>query len=117
VGDQVLVAVGERLRRCVRVTDAIGRLGGDEFAILFGGVADEATAEALAGRVHAAVVAPYLTEDGQRRIGASIGVALAVPGRRDFEPDLRQHADTAMYEAKAAGGGIRIWAEAEPQLT
>jgi diguanylate cyclase (GGDEF)-like protein len=114
VGDQVLVAVGERLRRCVRVTDAVGRLGGDEFAILFGGVADETAATGLAERVHAAIVAPYLTEDGERRIGASIGVALAMPGRRDFEPDLRQHADAAMYEAKAAGGGIRIWAAPSP---
>jgi len=34
-----------------------------------------------------------------------------VPGRRDFEPDLRGHADTAMYEAKAAGGGIVMWRE------
>jgi len=58
--------------------------------------------------VHAALTAPYLTEDGERRIGASIGVALAVPGRRDFEPDLRQRADAAMYEAKAAGGGVRM---------
>jgi diguanylate cyclase (GGDEF)-like protein len=117
VGDQVLIAVGERLRRCVRVTDAVGRLGGDEFAILFGGVNDEATAEQLAARVHAALVAPYLTEDGERLIGASIGVALALPGRRDFEPDLRQHADAAMYQAKATGGGVRIWAEVEPQPT
>ncbi len=109
VGDQVLVAVGERLRRAVRVTDAVGRYGGDEFTVLFGGVTDEATALRLAGRVEAALTAPYLTEDGERRIGASIGVSLAMPGRRDFEPDLRQHADAAMYEAKAAGGGIRIW--------
>ena len=113
VGDQVLIAVGERLRRCVRVTDAVGRLGGDEFGVLFGGVTDEAIAVRLAERVHAALVAPYLTEDGERRIGASIGVALAMPGQRDFEPDLRQHADAAMYEAKAAGGGIRVWTDLE----
>jgi GGDEF domain-containing protein len=37
---------------------------------------------------------------------------MITPGRRDFEPDVRQHADAAMYEAKRAGGGIRIWAEA-----
>jgi diguanylate cyclase (GGDEF)-like protein len=111
VGDQVLIAVGERLRRAVRVTDAVGRYGGDEFTVLFGGVGDEATAMRLAERVRTAITAPYLTDDGERRIGASIGVALAVPGRRDFEPDLRQRADAAMYEAKAAGGGIRIWRE------
>jgi len=117
VGDQVLIAVGERLRRMVRVTDAVGRHGVDEFTVLFGGVSDEATAIALAERVHAGLTAPYLTDDGERRIGASIGVALAVPGERDFEPDLRQHADRAMYEAKAAGGGVRLWRDPETQPT
>jgi len=114
VGDQVLAALGDRLRRGTRVIDAVGRRGGDEFMVLFTGVPDEATAEALATRVHALVTAPYQTDDGPRTVGVSIGVALAVPGRRDFEPDLRGHADTAMYEAKAAGGGIRVWRESTP---
>lgn len=110
VGDQVLAELGSRLRRCVRVTDAVGRRGGDEFMVLFNGVRDEATALTLADRVLEAVVVPFVTDDGVKRIGASIGVALAVPGQRDFEPDLRQRADAAMYEAKAVGGGIRAWA-------
>ena len=111
VGDQVLVALGERLQRSVRVTDAVGRRGGDEFMVLFNGVRDEATAVGLAERILAAVTAPVTTDDGPKQVGVSIGVALAVSGRRDFEPDLRGHADTAMYEAKAAGGGIRVWRE------
>ena len=111
VGDQVLAALGERLQRSVRVTDAVGRRGGDEFMVLFNGVRDEATAVGLAERILAAVTAPVATDDGPKQVGVSIGVALAVPGRRDFEPDLRGHADAAMYEAKAAGGGIRVWRE------
>jgi diguanylate cyclase (GGDEF)-like protein len=109
VGDQVLAALGERLQRSVRVTDAVGRRGGDEFMVLFNGVRDEPTAVALAERIFAAVTAPVPTDDGPKQVGVSIGVALAVPGRRDFEPDLRAHADTAMYDAKADGGGIRVW--------
>jgi diguanylate cyclase (GGDEF)-like protein len=112
VGDEVLATLGERLRRCVRVTDAVGRRGGDEFSVLFNGVHDEATALLLAERVMGAIRAPIATCDGPREVRASIGVALTAPGRRDFEPDLRQHADAAMYEAKAAGGGIRFWREA-----
>jgi diguanylate cyclase (GGDEF)-like protein len=108
-GDQVLAAVGDRLQRSVRVTDAVGRRGGDEFMVLFNGVHDEPTAVGLAERILAAVTAPVTTDDGPKQVGVSIGVALAVPGRRDFEPDLRAHADTAMYEAKAEGGGIRVW--------
>lgn len=114
IGDQVLAALGERLRRSVRVTDAVGRRGGDEFMILFTGVRDEATAERLAQRIHEVVTAPYATDDGEKRVGASIGVALLEPGRRDFEPDVRQHADAAMYEAKARGGGISTWREPAP---
>jgi diguanylate cyclase (GGDEF)-like protein len=109
VGDQVLAALGERLRRGIRVTDAVGRRGGDEFMVLFNGVQDAARAEVLARRVAELVTAPYQTDDGEKLVGVSIGVALAVPGQRDFEPDLRGRADTAMYEAKEAGGGIRIW--------
>ena len=111
VGDQVLAELGGRLRRCVRVTDAVGRRGGDEFLVLFNGVRDDEAAMILARRVLDAVTAPYATDDGPKLVGASIGVALARPGRRDFEPDLRLRADKAMYQAKEAGGGIRIWQE------
>jgi diguanylate cyclase (GGDEF)-like protein len=114
VGDQVLAALGDRLRRGIRVTDAAGRRGGDEFMVLLNGVRDEATAEALARRVEELVTAPYRTEDGEKIVRVSIGVALAVPGRRDFEPDLRGRADAAMYEAKEAGGGVRLWREPTP---
>jgi hypothetical protein len=38
-----------------------------------------------------------------------VGVTRIVPGERDFEPDLRQRADSAMYDAKLAGGGVRAW--------
>jgi diguanylate cyclase (GGDEF)-like protein len=109
VGDEVLAELGERLRRSIRVTDAAGRRGGDEFMVLFVGVRDEATAVSLAERVHELVTAPYRTSDGEKRVGASVGVALVVPGERDFEPDLRQRADDAMYAAKGDGGGVRPW--------
>jgi len=115
VGDQVLAALGDRLRRGIRVTDAAGRRGGDEFMILFNGVRDEATAVRMAQRIVELVTAPYQTDDGVKTVGVSIGIALAVPGQRDFEPDLRGHADSAMYEAKEAGGGIRVWPESTPE--
>jgi diguanylate cyclase (GGDEF)-like protein len=113
VGDQVLAELGRRLRRTVRVTDAVGRRGGDEFVILFTGVRDQAGALRLAERVAEVIAQPYATDDGERTIGVSIGVAMLTPGRRDFEPDVRQRADAAMYEAKAAGGGIRVWIDGD----
>jgi diguanylate cyclase (GGDEF)-like protein len=114
IGDEVLVELGARLRRSIRVTDAAGRRGGDEFMVLFVGIRDAETAQRLAERIHAAIIAPYQTADGEKTVGVSIGVALVTPGDRDFEPDLRQRADTAMYEAKEAGGGIRLWRESTP---
>jgi diguanylate cyclase (GGDEF)-like protein len=114
VGDQVLVELGARLRRCVRVTDAVGRRGGDEFMVLFNGVRDESSAVTLAERVMEVVATPFETDDGPKTVGASIGVSLAVPGGHDYEPDLRVHADAAMYEAKSTGGGIRVWRESTP---
>jgi diguanylate cyclase (GGDEF)-like protein len=113
VGDEVLVQLGARLRRSIRVTDAAGRRGGDEFMVLFVGVRDETTALALAERVRSIVTEPYETSDGPKTVGVSIGVTVVGAGSRDFEPDLRLRADTAMYEAKAAGGGIHLWREPE----
>ena len=114
VGDEVLAELGARLRASIRITDAAGRRGGDEFMVLFVGVPDEATAVALAERVHALATAPYATRDGEHRVGASVGVARIVPGDRDFEPDLRRRADDAMYDAKLAGGGVRAWRRLRP---
>jgi diguanylate cyclase (GGDEF)-like protein len=117
IGDQVLAEVGRRLRHIVRVTDAVGRRSGDEFMVLFTGVHDHATALTLAKRVSEALTQPYATEDGEHQVGVSIGIALIAIGRRDFEPDIRQHADAAMYEAKALGGGIRTWMDPEDPST
>jgi diguanylate cyclase (GGDEF)-like protein len=114
VGDEVLAELGARLRRSIRVTDAAGRRGGDEFMVLLVGVRDVETARRLAERLHTVVTAPYATADGEKQVGVSIGVAMVVPGQRDFEPDIRHRADTTMYEAKSAGGGIRIWQESHP---
>jgi diguanylate cyclase (GGDEF)-like protein len=111
IGDQVLAEVGQRLRRCIRVTDAAGRRSGDEFMVLFVGVRDEAIATHLAHRIHRAIVAPYRTDIGDVRVGASVGIALILPDEREFEPDVRQRADAAMYAAKETGGGIRLWQE------
>jgi diguanylate cyclase (GGDEF)-like protein len=109
VGDEVLAELGARLRHSIRVTDAVGRRGGDEFMVLLNGVHDEDEAMALAARVLEAISVPFDTSDGPKQIGVSIGVALAAPGGHELEPDLRERADTAMYAAKAEGGGIRAW--------
>jgi diguanylate cyclase (GGDEF)-like protein len=111
VGDQVLTEVGLRLRGAIRANDAAGRRSGDEFVVLLAGVSDEVTAERLAKRLHTTIVAPYSTDIGELRVGASVGVALIEPQATETELEVRRRADAAMYEIKERGGGVRIYGE------
>jgi diguanylate cyclase (GGDEF)-like protein/PAS domain S-box-containing protein len=101
-GDGLLIAVGARLRPVVRVTDTLARFGGDEFTILCGEVPSEREARDLAEQVLALFSAPFAVDGREVFETASVGIAL---GRAPMRPeDLVQHADAAMYRAKAAGG-------------
>ena len=54
IGDELLKAVAERLRRCTREPDTIARLGGDEFAIIMNGMTQPSDAAALSKRLREA---------------------------------------------------------------
>ena len=101
-GDELLVAVAQRLRDCVRAEDTVARLGGDEFAILLEHATDEPAATMVAARLVQAMQAAFPLADGVVRVTASVGVTVS----RDLDLDtvLRQ-ADVAMYTAKAHGKG------------
>ncbi|WP_088289886.1 GGDEF domain-containing protein [Kineosporia sp. A_224] len=130
-GDAVLRCVTTRLRGLVRAGDTVARVGGDEFVLLCHDVAG-ADAVALGERVVAAVREPFILDgvaDGVAggvpvSVGASVGVLLVGPdaGPRllvrggpqaalQAADDLLRRVDTAMYEAKRSGGGVRT---AEP---
>ncbi|WP_432572259.1 diguanylate cyclase domain-containing protein [Kineococcus sp. SYSU DK005] len=107
-GDELLRAVAARLRATVRAGDLCARLGGDEFAVLLRDPDEPAVAD-LAERVVEAVVQPVELPGGPVRVGASVGVAHRRPGE-DAE-QVVQHADVAMYAAKAAGKNrVRVFA-------
>lgn len=97
-GDELLGAVGQRLKDCVRPADTVARLGGDEFAILLehrNGVVDAVTA---AARIQEVLRLPLPAGDLHLGVRASIGIAVA---EADSTPhDLLRNADIAMYEAK-----------------
>jgi diguanylate cyclase (GGDEF)-like protein/PAS domain S-box-containing protein len=103
-GDQLLTAVAQRLRHCLRDGDMVARLGGDEFAVLMtqAGGADDATQ--LARRVVAALAQPVPVQGRALRVGASVGVALWDGGALSVD-ELLVRADTALYAAKEAGRG------------
>jgi diguanylate cyclase len=103
-GDQLILAVAERLRHCLRRQETIARFGGDEFAVLCEDLGDEQDAVAVAERLLKSFSLPFHLSHGDAVSTASIGIALAVDPDQDGE-DLIRDADAAMYRAKQAGGG------------
>ena len=100
VGDRVLRRVGEILRDCVRPGDLAARLGGDEFVL----VLETTDADAAVRRGHEVRdrirAEPWDDIRLDLRVAASVGVACGQLGERE----LYRAADTALYEAKRAGG-------------
>ena len=101
-GDDVLVEAAQRLRDQMRPEDVAHRLGGDEFVVVAADLVDEADAEALAGRLVAALNEPFRSAGVEWYLGASVGIALAgAPGADSPDPEhLLRRADMAMFEAK-----------------
>ena len=103
-GDQLLRAVADRLRSCLRSGDTPARLGGDEFAILLEDSPDTEAVLEVADRVLDALNAPVVIEGREVYARASIGIAMRRDGTMTPDELLRQ-ADLAMYTAKANGKG------------
>ncbi len=102
-GDRLLIAVARRLESAVRPPDTVARLGGDEFTVLLDGVSDAHEASLVAERVRATLRTPFVINDRELHIDASIGIALA---GADAAPEtVLRDADVAMYRAKADGRG------------
>ena len=101
VGDALLIALGERLKRCLRLADTVARLGGDEFTILLED-ASELEATRTAERIQQALLRPFALEGHSLHISASIGIVLSNLAYARAEDVLRD-ADLAMYHAKARG--------------
>jgi diguanylate cyclase (GGDEF)-like protein len=110
VGDQVLKGVASAIKQAVRLYDVPTRYGGDEFAIILP-EADTDVASRVARRIFEkleAVALPGEMRDAGMGIGLSIGVA-TFPRPLGDASALVEAADTAMYRAKQAGGGVRVW--------
>ena len=101
VGDALLCLAAQRLRRETRDDDIVAHLAGDEFAIL---QPNTQQAEALAARVVDIMSRPFLVEGHVVNVGASVGIA-RYPEHGDTALVLMDHADQALYCAKAGGRG------------
>ena len=102
VGDELLKAVGTRLRSCMRASDTVARLGGDEFVVVLCGYHNCETISDTMRRLVAVISEPWDANGLALHITCSVGIAVYPNDAQDAQTLLR-HADSAMYKAKEIG--------------
>jgi diguanylate cyclase (GGDEF)-like protein len=102
-GDHVLQQSAFQLKRSLRASDSIARIGGDEFAVVLRSPGNRETLSMIGEKVLDALGTVHPPEHPELRVGASIGVCIALQGRS--VASAVQYADILMYEAKRAGKG------------
>jgi Amt family ammonium transporter len=104
VGDELLIAVGERLAGCLAPEDTLARFGGDEFVVLFQDLEQLHRATDIPERMLNSLRSPIRISERDVFVTASIGVATHVGGGSSLDAqNVVRKADIAMYQAKAAG--------------
>lgn len=101
-GDELLIAMSERLNSVLRQEDFLARLGGDEFVILLSKLEDPRYATQVADRIIKSFALPFRLREKDIFVSFSIGIVLECANYWDPEELLRD-ADTAMYQAKTLG--------------
>lgn len=118
-GDELLVMIGRRLTASLRgmdtvsrsstkrpdsslADDTLARLGGDEFTVLLDDIRDPSDAIRVSQRIQEKLTPPFLINDQEIVVSASVGIALSNPASAHAE-DLLRDAEIAMYRAKRAG--------------
>ena len=101
-GDELLIAISDRLKSVLRREDLLVRLGGDEFVILIDRLTETRSDTQLAERILNSFTLPFNVRERDIFISFSIGIVIECSTYNDPEELLRD-ADTAMYQAKASG--------------
>lgn len=107
-GDQVLQAVGDRLRPLMRPGDVLAHLNGDEFGLLVRGLGldvDLARDQLLrrAEAIHQQLETPLEMPTDTLAVTLSIGITLLGMPPNDSAVEALRRADTALHRAKEAG--------------
>jgi diguanylate cyclase (GGDEF)-like protein/PAS domain S-box-containing protein len=115
VGDKLLVAVADRLKRVLREGDTVARVGGDEFVVVLPELGKDRDAAVVARKILDLLGEPFRVDVHELQVTPSIGIAVA-PGDGNEPEVLLRYSDAAMYEAKAAGRNtFHFYAEAAHQ--
>ncbi|HUK59123.1 MAG TPA: GGDEF and EAL domain-containing protein [Stellaceae bacterium] len=101
-GDKVIVEMGQRLDRCLRVSDVIGRVGGDRFGIVLAHCPEHNIATVAEKILGAVSQMPFDTEGGPVYATVSVGAA-SYPDQAKTSYEVMTRAETALAEAKRAG--------------
>ncbi len=100
-GDEILVAVAERIKSVVRPTDFLGRFGGDEFVVVVTDLEQLDLLDTIAAHIIRVIAAETMVKSHRIRMSASIGIAVS---HGDSTPgSLLRDADVALFQAKGSG--------------
>jgi len=102
IGDQLLQAVSNRLKKCLREGDTLARIGGDEFTLLLPEIHGRKDSEQIANKIIHALKDPFNIDNHELFISTSIGIAHYPDDGKTMET-LIKHADIAMYHVKDNG--------------
>ncbi len=100
-GDDLLVALAQRLRGVLRASDLAARTGGDEFVVICTDMESPVDAEQVAHRIALTLGTPFELHGREVFVTASIGIAVAE--EHSTSAELVRFADTAAYRAKERG--------------
>ena len=106
-GDELLIAIADRLKKFVKKECIVSRFGGDEFIIVSPFISKSLTvthdeAKDCIERIQKVFSKPFVVNSMNLSIHTSIGIVTIEPGTSDIEEIIR-HADIAMYQAKKIG--------------
>ncbi len=104
VGDKVLKAIADCMKRAFRISDVTMRLGGDEFAAYVVGIVDEKKGRAMVERLFEEINRIDLPELGERKITISLGAALFSERTPCTFDELYKRADNGVYASKKVAG-------------
>ena len=102
IGDLLLKAVSERLKKTLRKSDTVARMGGDEFMIILPEIAHEYDAGMVAEKIIEVFQWPFRLETKELSVTTSVGVSIFPKDGTDTDT-LIKHADIAMYCSKGLG--------------
>jgi diguanylate cyclase (GGDEF)-like protein/PAS domain S-box-containing protein len=107
-GDEVLIAIGQRIQQCIRKSDTVARMGGDEYGVLLRGAGDVNAINKVVKKIHQAIQDVILIGNEKCYVNSSVGVTF-YPKTGKTSETLLKSADSLMYDVKRNGkGGFKI---------